>query len=78
MRRVVRVKRLIAELEKEIPYIRNSMMTALTNVAPSHLLDPNLFDFKRLTAGRGDVEAELDLAVGHTDVETGPSLVSIA
>ena len=74
----VRVKRLIADLEKEIPYIRNSMMTALTNVAPSHLLDPNLFDFKRLTAGRGDVEAELDLALGHTDVETGPSLVSIA
>ncbi|OLE51141.1 MAG: tRNA 2-thiocytidine(32) synthetase TtcA [Acidobacteria bacterium 13_1_20CM_3_53_8] len=74
----VRVKRLIAELEKEIPYIRNSMMTALTNVAPSHLLDPNLFDFKRLTAGRGDIEAELDLAVGHTDVDTGPSLVSIA
>src|SRR5919202_710247 len=68
-----RVKRLIAELEKEIPYIRNSMMTALTNVAPSYLLDPNLFDFKKLTAGRGDLEAELDLAVGHTDVETGPA-----
>src|SRR5919202_6030601 len=68
-----RIMRLIAELEKEIPYIRNSMMTALTNVAPSHLLDPNLFDFKKLTAGRGDLEAELDLAVGHTDVETGPA-----
>ena len=73
-----RIMRLIAELEKEIPYIRNSMMTALTNVAPSHLLDPNLFDFKKLSAGRGDLEAELDLAVGHTDVETGPALVSIA
>jgi len=74
----VRVKRLIAELEKEIPYIRNSMLTALTNIAPSHLLDSNLFDFKKLTAITGDIQAELDLAVGHTDVETGPALVSIA
>lgn len=73
-----RVKRLIAELEKEIPYIRNSMMAALTNVVPSHLLDAKLFDFKNLRAGRGDIEAELDLAVGHTDVDTGPALVSIA
>ncbi len=73
-----RVKRLIAELEKEIPYIRNSMMAALTNVVPSHLLDAKLFDFKNLRSGRGDIESELDLAVGHTDVDTGPALVSIA
>jgi hypothetical protein len=35
-----------------------------------------LFDFKRLTAGQGDVEAELDLALGHTDNE--PALVALA
>jgi tRNA 2-thiocytidine biosynthesis protein TtcA len=73
-----RVKRLIAELEQEIPNIRSSMMTALGNVAPSHLLDPALFDFKSLGAGTGDVAAELDLALGHTDEGLKPALVSIA
>ncbi|MBC7910675.1 MAG: tRNA 2-thiocytidine(32) synthetase TtcA, partial [Pyrinomonadaceae bacterium] len=38
----VRVKRLITELEKEVPHIRASMLTALGNTLPSHLLDPNL------------------------------------
>ena len=74
----VRIKRLIGELEKEIPNIRSSMLTALGNAIPSHLLDPNLFDFKSLAPGVGDVEAELDLAVGHTDDELEPALVSIS
>jgi tRNA 2-thiocytidine biosynthesis protein TtcA len=34
-----RVKNLINELEKEIPHVRSSIMTALTNVTGSHLLD---------------------------------------
>jgi tRNA 2-thiocytidine biosynthesis protein TtcA len=72
-----RIKRLIGELEKEIPHIRSSMLTALGNAVPSHLLDPALFDFKNLTPGTGDIAAELDLAVGHTDVADGPTLVSI-
>lgn len=72
-----RVKRLIAELEKEIPNIRSSMLTALGNSVPTHLLDPKLFDFKSLSASAGDIEAELDLAVGHTDSELRPALVSI-
>jgi tRNA 2-thiocytidine biosynthesis protein TtcA len=73
-----RIKRLIAELEKEIPNIRSSMLTALGNAVPTHLLDPSLFDFKSLAAGVGDVEAELDLALGHTDEELKSMLVSIA
>jgi tRNA 2-thiocytidine biosynthesis protein TtcA len=73
-----RVKRLIAELEKEIPNIRSSMLTALGNTVPSHLLDPAIFDFKRLQPGVGDVEAELDAAIGHTDEALSPTLVSLA
>jgi tRNA 2-thiocytidine biosynthesis protein TtcA len=72
-----RINRLISELEKDIPNIRSSMLTALGNAAPSHLLDHKLFDFKKLKAITGDVEGELDLAVGHTDRELQPALVSI-
>ena len=71
-----RIKRLIEDLEKEIPHVRASLLTALGRVVPSHLLDPNLFDFKKLSTGIGDVEAELDLALGRTDSE--PALVAIA
>ena len=74
-----RVKRLVNELEREIPNVRASMLTALGHAVPSHLLDPNLFDFKRLTAAVGDVETELDAALGH--VEAGadePALVTIS
>ena len=71
-----RIKRLIEDLEKEIPHVRASMLTALGHAVPSHLLDPNLFDFKKLSTGTGGLEAELDLALGHTDSE--PALVAIA
>jgi tRNA 2-thiocytidine biosynthesis protein TtcA len=70
-----RISRLVSELETEIPNIRSSMLTALGNAVPSHLLDHNLFDFRKLRAASGDVEAELDLALGHTDTE--PQLVAI-
>src|SRR5580765_3951317 len=72
----VKIKNLIIELEKEIPHVRASMLNALGKIVPSHLLDHELFDFKRLTAGQGDVKAELDLALGHTDSE--PALVALA
>ena len=71
-----RSKRLIDDLEKEMPHVRASMLTALGHAVPSHLLDPELFDFKKLTTSTGDIEAELDLALGHTDSE--PALVAIA
>lgn len=72
-----RINKLITDLENEIPNIRSSMLTALGNAIPSHLLDHKLFDFKGLKAATGDVEAELDLAVGHTDEGLQSALVSI-
>jgi tRNA 2-thiocytidine biosynthesis protein TtcA len=74
-----RIKRLIDELQGEIPHLRKSMLTALGNVATTHLLDPNLFDFKAISAGTGDVSAELDAAVGVHDEESAaePALVSL-
>jgi tRNA 2-thiocytidine biosynthesis protein TtcA len=70
-----RINRLITELEGEIPDIRASMLTALQNAVPTHLLDSELFDFRKLNAGTGDVEAELDIVLGQTDAE--PALVAI-
>lgn len=58
----VQIKNLIGELEKDIPHIRASMLNALGNTVPSHLLDHQLFDFKNLLhAETGDIEAELEL-----------------
>ncbi len=68
------VKKLIAELETQIPHIRSSIMTALTNVTGSHLLDNELYDFKnfaplikQIPAGHGSVEKELDAVFDHSD-----------
>jgi tRNA 2-thiocytidine biosynthesis protein TtcA len=72
-----RIKRLIDDLEKEIPHIRSSMLTAIGHAVPSHLLDHRLFDFKKLKVATGDVESELDLAVGHTHEDLSAALVSI-
>lgn len=43
-----KMKKLIQELEKDIPNIGSSIMTALSNVNPSQLLDQELWDFKKI------------------------------
>ncbi len=69
-----RVKNLVSELEKEIPFLRSSIVTALTNVTGSHLLDKELYDFenfapliKQIPAGHGSVERELDAVFDHSE-----------
>ncbi|MEJ7623528.1 MAG: tRNA 2-thiocytidine(32) synthetase TtcA [Pyrinomonadaceae bacterium] len=75
-----RVKRLITEMEKETPYIRQTMMTAMTNVTGSHLLDNKLYDFnnfepmiKQIPAGHGSVEKELDEVFDHSETHMAES-----
>ncbi len=80
-----RVKRLITELATEIPSLRQSILTALTNVTGSHLLDPELYDFrnfeplvKKIPAGHGSVEKELDAVFDHSEPEFAPNLMAAA
>jgi tRNA 2-thiocytidine biosynthesis protein TtcA len=64
-----RVKRLIDELQSEIPEVRRSMLKALSNVSPSQLLDRSLFDFGSLSGVRADLADELDAALSaHSDM----------
>ncbi|WP_225931335.1 tRNA 2-thiocytidine(32) synthetase TtcA [Leptolyngbya sp. 7M] len=74
-----RVKRLVSELAEEIPSLRQSILTALTNVTSSHLLDNELYDFrnfepliKKIPAGHGSVEKELDAVFDHSEPQFMP------
>ncbi len=80
-----RVKRLVSQLAEEIPSLRSSVLTALTNVTGSHLLDPELYDFrnfeplvKKIPAGHGSVEKELDAVFDHSEPSLSPDLMSLA
>ncbi|MEW6126157.1 MAG: tRNA 2-thiocytidine(32) synthetase TtcA [Acidobacteriota bacterium] len=71
-----RVKRLLDDLQTEIPEVRNSMLKAIGNVIPSHLLDTRLFDFQSLASG--NLADELDAAIGMQDDRLSPTLVPVS
>jgi len=80
-----RVKKLVSQLAEEIPSLRSSILTALTNVTGSHLLDPELYDFrnfeplvKKIPAGHGSIEKELDAVFDHSEPAFSPDLMSLA
>jgi tRNA 2-thiocytidine biosynthesis protein TtcA len=45
------LKQMLADIEKRMPGRKESMIRAMTNVRPSHLLDKELFDFAGLGIG---------------------------
>jgi len=45
------MKAMLADIEARMPGRKDTMIRALTNVRPSHLLDRKLFDFASLTLG---------------------------
>lgn len=80
-----RVKQIVSELAKEVPFLRSSILTALSNVTGSHLLDTELYDFrnfepmvKKIPAGHGSVEKELDDVFDHSEPAFAPDLMSAA
>jgi tRNA 2-thiocytidine biosynthesis protein TtcA len=79
-----RVKKLIEDLEKEIPSLRSSILTALGNVTGSHLLDNELYDFqnfqpliKKIPPGHGRLVEELDAVFNHSDEQFNRSLLTV-
>jgi tRNA 2-thiocytidine biosynthesis protein TtcA len=57
-----RIKRLLLELEREHPGVKHSMLRALANVAPRHLLDSRLNPPAELVSGRRSRPAARDVA----------------
>lgn len=55
-----RVKKLLRDLEKEIPQLANSMLKATSNIHVSQLLDQNLWNFTDLKADGAPTESGVD------------------
>lgn len=43
-----KMKKLVSDLEKDIPNLGGSFLNALKNIKPSHLLDEKIYDFRNL------------------------------
>lgn len=53
------VKAMLAEWEQQYPGRTQTIFTAMQNIAPSHLLDETLFDFKHLKLGQQVAEGDI-------------------
>jgi len=56
------VERLLQGLEAQHPGLRASMLTALTNVRPTHLLDPKLWRALGLPVAQGDEDVRVQVS----------------
>jgi tRNA 2-thiocytidine biosynthesis protein TtcA len=52
------MKAMLDDIERKMPGRKDTMIRALTNVRPSHLLDRKLFDFAGLALGAGAAGSE--------------------
>jgi tRNA 2-thiocytidine biosynthesis protein TtcA len=53
------IKAMLVEWERQYPGRTQTIFTAMQNVAPSHLLDENLFDFKNMLLGQKIAEGDI-------------------
>ncbi len=53
------IKEMLTNWEREYPGRSQTIFTAMQNVAPSHLMDGKLFDFKNMQLGQADVAGDL-------------------
>ncbi len=65
----VAIKRMLADWEREFPGRTEAIFSSLCNVAPSHLADPQAYDFGGLEARRAAVLAAAEGADGGSDKE---------
>ena len=75
----VQIGNMLREWEKKYPGRTETMFTALQNVAPSHLMDPKLFDFKGVAAtGVEDEEGDKAFDAAEFTAPTLPGLQVVA
>ena len=66
------IKEMLQTWDRQYPGRIETMFSALQNVAPSHLCDPNLFDFKNIKHGQVIEGVEGDLAVDKEEMPVIP------
>jgi tRNA 2-thiocytidine biosynthesis protein TtcA len=69
----VQIGKMLREWEKQYPGRTETMLTALQNVVPSHLMDGKLFDFKGVTS-TGIEDDNGDKAFDDEELPTAPTL----
>lgn len=66
------VKEMLQMWDRQYPGRIETMFSALQNVAPSHLCDPNLFDFKNIQRGQMIEGVEGDIAFDKAEIPNAP------